>query len=44
MADTKKQSPSKGLQDRMQDVYFEFLPPKKEETAEGKTSQEKRQP
>ena len=42
MADTKKQSPSKGLQERMQDVYFEFLPPKKEETAKGKTAQEQK--
>jgi hypothetical protein len=32
MANSKKsgQSPSKGLQGRMQDVYFEFLPAKEE--------------
>ena len=39
MADAKKQTvqASKALKERMQDVYFEFLPPKKEETAKGKT-------
>ena len=33
-----KPKPSKGLQERMQDVYFEFLPAKKvENPAKGKT-------
>jgi hypothetical protein len=33
-----KPKPSKGLQERMQDVYFEFLTAKKVETpAKGKT-------
>jgi len=35
-----KTEPSKGLQERMQDVYFEFLPPIKE-SEKGKTSYEK---
>ena len=36
MADTKKQTvqASKALKERMQDVYFEFLPPKKESNTE----------
>jgi len=39
MADTKEQKPSKGLKERMQDVYFEFLPPILE-TQAGKTVQQ----
>jgi hypothetical protein len=38
-----KPEPSKGLQERMQDVYFEFLPPIKE-SKEGKTTQEQKRP
>jgi hypothetical protein len=44
MTDTKKQNPKpgKGLQERMQDVYFEFLPPIKEnKPEEGKNLQDK---
>jgi hypothetical protein len=41
MADTKKQSPSKGLQKRMQDVYFEFLPPKNSQDSKPKPKENK---